>query len=236
MNTEYILETKGLSKEFRGQRAVDGVSLKVRRGTVYGLLGPNGAGKSTLLKMLVGMARPSGGQILYRGRPWSRRDLAQMGGLIESPPIYGNLTARENLRLRGLLLGLTREREEEVLELVGLEGTGRKKSRQFSLGMKQRLGIALALLHEPQLLILDEPTNGLDPLGMEELRALIGSLPREGITVILSSHYLGEVARVAQDVAILQGGRLEYEGPLESGANLEEIFMEQMRGKGALLV
>lgn len=161
-----ILETNTLTKVFKEQTAVDACSLHVPAGAVYGLLGPNGAGKSTLLKMVCGMLRPMSGDIVFAGRPWTRADLNSIGALIEMPPLYDNLTARENLRVRTTLLGVPKSSIDEVLATVGLAGTGSKRAGQFSLGMKQRLGIALALVGNPRLLILDEPTNSLDPVGI----------------------------------------------------------------------
>ena len=232
-----LLETRFLTKRFghgeAAQTAVDAVGLHVRRNRVYGLLGPNGAGKSTTLKMICGMLRPSAGQILFDGRPWQRTDLYQTGSLIESAPLYPNLTARENLRVRTTLLGLPESRIDEVLATVDLAGTGRKRAGRFSLGMKQRLGIALALLACPRLLILDEPANGLDPLGIEDLRRLIRSFAARGITVVVSSHILTEVQHVADDIGIITGGRLAYEGPLEAGQDLERLFMDVCRADRA---
>ena len=226
----YALETCGLTKRFgRGagaQAAVDGVSLHVAKGRIYGLLGPNGAGKSTTLKMVCGMLRPTSGQILVDGHPWTRDDLYSIGSLIEQPPLYPNLTARENLRVRTTLLGIPEERIDEVLEAVDLTNTGSKRAGRFSMGMKQRLGIALALVASPRLIILDEPTNGLDPIGIEELRGLIRSLPARGITPIVSSHILCEVAHVADDIAIIYEGRLVHEAALEPGCDLETLFRE----------
>lgn len=233
-----ILETRGLVKRFgrgaRAQTAVDGVSLHVEEGKVYGLLGPNGAGKSTTLKMVTGMLSPTEGQMLFEGRPWECADLYRIGSLVEQPPLYPNLTARENLRVRTTLLGLPEERTDEVLETVGLADTGPKRAGRFSMGMKQRLGIALALLARPRLLILDEPTNGLDPIGIEELRALIRSFPGQGITVLLSSHILGEVQHTADAVGIIVGGRLAHEGALAEGDDLETLFMDVCRREGSL--
>ena len=224
-----VLETRGLSKRFgRGgsaQTAVDHVSLHVEEGKVYGLLGPNGAGKSTTLKMVTGVLHPSEGQMLFEGRPWRRDDLYRIGSLVEQPPLYQNLTARENLRVRTTLLGLPEERIDEVLGAVGLTDTGTKRAGRFSMGMRQRLGIALALLVHPRLLILDEPTNGLDPIGIEDLRGLIRSFPKQGITVLLSSHILGEVQHTADAVGIIVGGRLAYEDALHKGEDLEALFM-----------
>ena len=231
---DMLLETRDLTKRFgRGataQTAVDRVCLHVGEGQVYGLLGPNGAGKSTTLKMITGMLRPTDGEILFAGHPWCREDLYQIGSLIENPPLYPNLTARENLRVRTTLLGLPESRIDEVLEQVDLANTGRKRAGRFSMGMKQRLGIALALLATPRLLILDEPTNGLDPIGIEELRGLIRSFPARGITVIVSSHILTEVAHVADHVGIITQGRLAYEGALSPDVDLEALFMDVCRG------
>lgn len=226
---EIMLQTTELSKSFKKQKAVDKVSLNIGKGKVYGLLGPNGAGKSTTLKMLTGVLKPTAGEIYFDGKPWSRESLPEIGALIENPPIYENLSARENLKVRALLLGVDEKRIDEVLQIVSLANTGKKKAGQFSLGMKQRLGIALALLGEPKLLILDEPTNGLDPIGIEELRELISSFPACGITVILSSHILSEVQLIADYVGIISNGILGYEGPLEQGQNLEELFMEVVK-------
>lgn len=230
---ECVLETRGLVKRFgRGgnaQTAVDHVSLHVEEGKVYGLLGPNGAGKSTTLKMITGMLHPTEGQMLFEGRPWTRDDLYRIGSLVEQAPLYPNLTARENLRVRTTLLGLSEARIDEALATVGLADTGSKRAGRFSMGMKQRLGIALALLVHPRLLILDEPTNGLDPIGIEDLRGLIRSFPAQGITVLLSSHILGEVQHTADVVGIIVGGRLAYEDALHEGEDLEALFMDVCR-------
>lgn len=230
---ECVLETRGLVKRFgRGgnaQTAVDHVSLHVEEGKVYGLLGPNGAGKSTTLKMITGMLHPTEGQMLFEGRPWTRDDLYRIGSLVEQAPLYPNLTARENLRVRTTLLGLSEARIDEALATVGLADTRSKRAGRFSMGMKQRLGIALALLAHPRLLILDEPTNGLDPIGIEDLRGLIRSFPAQGITVLLSSHILGEVQHTADVVGIIVGGRLAYEDALHEGEDLEALFMDVCR-------
>ena len=175
-NMSIILKTTNLCKSFNGQTAVNNISLNIERNSVYGLLGPNGAGKSTTLKMITGILRPTSGSIEFDGHAWKRSDLNHIGALIEMPPLYENLTAYENLKVRTTILGLTDKRIDEVLQIVRLTETGKKRAGQFSLGMKQRLGIAVALLNNPKLLILDEPTNGLDPIGIEELRELILSL------------------------------------------------------------
>lgn len=226
---EMMLQTQNLCKYFKKQKAVNNVSLNIEKKQIYGLLGPNGAGKSTTLKMLTGMMKPTAGKIYFDGKLWDRKDLSKIGALIENPPIYENLSARENLKVRQLLLGTDENRIDEVLQIVSLTNSGKKKAGQFSLGMKQRLGIAMALLGEPELLILDEPTNGLDPIGIEELRELIRSFPEQGITVILSSHILSEVQLLADKVGIISGGILGYEGALKQGDNLEDLFMNVVR-------
>ncbi len=224
--TPNILETKCLSKSFHGQSAVREVSLMIPRCCVYGLLGPNGAGKSTLLKMMTGILRPTNGQIFFDGHSWSRKDLADIGALIETPPIYENLSAWENMKVRALILGLPDERITEVLELVDLSNTGKKKAGAFSLGMKQRLGIGIALLHRPKLLILDEPANGLDPMGIRELRRMICGFSKEGITVIISSHILSEIVKTADYIGIIANGKLGYQGGMPENGRLEELFMK----------
>lgn len=226
MMKDLILKTENLNKSFKGQKIVDNVALEVQLNTVYGLLGPNGAGKSTTLKMMTGMLRPDAGNIIFNGHTWTRNDLQDIGVLIETPPLYDNLTATENLQVRTIALGLPQSRIEEVLKIVGLTNTGKKRAGQFSLGMKQRLGIAIALLNKPKLLILDEPTNGLDPIGIQELRQLIRSFPEQGITVILSSHILSEVEQVVDDIGIIADGKLGYQGPAPQGQELESLFMQ----------
>lgn len=226
-----LLETRDLCKSFKGHPAVSHVSLQVPEGCVYGLLGPNGAGKSTILKMLTGMMRPDSGEILFGGKTWSRENLRDMGALIETPPLYGNLSARENLLVRTKILGISEERIEEVLFSVDLKDTGRKKARHFSLGMKQRLGIAAALLGSPRLLILDEPANGLDPYGIQQLREMIRSFAQQGITVILSSHILSEVEQTADYIGILADGVLGFQGGMPKRGRLEETFMKTV-GRG----
>lgn len=223
---DLMLKTNNLNKAFKGQNIVDNLSLEIKRNSVYGLLGPNGAGKSTTLKIITGMLRPNAGDIIFNGHLWSRKDLQDIGVLIETPPLYDNLTAKENLKVRTIALGIPQSRIDEVLEIVDLTNTGKKRAGQFSLGMKQRLGIAIALLNKPKLLILDEPTNGLDPIGIQELRKLIRSFPEQGITVILSSHILPEVEQVVDDIGIIAGGKLGYQGPAPQGHDLELLFMQ----------
>ena len=223
--TEYLLETRALSKSFKKTEAVRKLNLRVRKNTIYGLLGPNGAGKSTTLKMMTGMLRPTAGEIIFNGHSWSRKDLENMGVLIELPPLYDNLTAEENLKVRTTLLGLPEKRIGQVLKIVDLKNTGSKRAGQFSMGMKQRLGIALALLGNPKLLILDEPTNGLDPIGIQELRELIRSFPKNGI--------LSEVELMADDIGIISDGVLGYQSKIHKGENLEALFMQVVKNSRA---
>lgn len=218
-----ILKTTNLCKSFSRQTGVNNISLNIEKNSVYGLLGPNGAGKSTTLKMITGILKPTSGSIEFDGHAWRRKDLNDIGTLIETPPLYENLTAFENLKVRTELLGLPDKRCHEALDIVGLMNTGKKRAGQFSLGMKQRLGIAIAILNNPRLLILDEPTNGLDPVGIEELRELIRSFPSKGITVILSSHILTEVQQIADHIGIISEGVLGYEGVLHAEENLEKL-------------
>lgn len=225
----YLLETKELTKQYKKQCANDKVNFRVEEGCIYGLLGPNGAGKSTLLKMITGMIEPTSGSIFFKGQRMTRKDLVHVGALIENAPIYEELTAKENLKIRTLLYGLSDERIDEVLEIVGLQDTGKKPAGKFSLGMKQRLGIAIALLNHPKLLILDEPTNGLDPIGIHEFRDLVKRFKQEGTTVIISSHILSEVEHVADNVGIIYDGKLVYQEKLEKTQDLETLFTRIIR-------
>ena len=229
---KYMIQTKNLNKSYKKQEVNKDISLLVPKNSIYGLLGPNGAGKSTLLKMLTGMINPTSGEIIYKEKPWSRNDLLEIGSLIEQSPIYENLTARENLKVRTLLYNLPDSRIEDVLEIVNLTNTGNKKAGKFSMGMKQRLGIAIALLNNPKLLILDEPTNGLDPIGIGDLRELIKSFPKKGITVIISSHILSEVEQIADHIGIISNGRLLYQEEIKENTDLESIFFNVMKKAG----
>lgn len=224
--SQNIIEIKNLEKSFKHHKVIRNISMSVPEGSVYGLLGPNGAGKSTILKMLTGLLRPDSGRILFCGTPWTRKNLEETGSLIETPPVYENLSAWENLKVRALILGETEERIKEVLEMVNLTDTGKKTAGKFSLGMKQRLGIAIALLGHPRLLILDEPVNGLDPLGIQEIRGLIRSFADKGMTVMISSHILSEIQQTADHIGILVNGKMGYEGPVTEDMNLESLFMK----------
>ena len=229
---KYIIQTKDLNKKYKKHEVNKDISLKVPENSIYGLLGPNGAGKSTLLKMISGMINPTSGEIIYKEKPWSRNDLLEIGSLIEQSPIYENLTARENLKVRTLLYNLPDSRIEDVLEIVNLTNTGNKKAGKFSMGMKQRLGIAIALLNNPKLLILDEPTNGLDPIGIGDLRELIKSFPKKGITVIISSHILSEVEQIADYIGIIANGQLWYQEKVQEDIDLEKLFLEVVKKAG----
>lgn len=211
-----IVSTHALSKRYGSHAVVEGLELRIPRGCVYGFLGPNGSGKSTTMKMLLSLVQPSAGEVLIDGRPMNRRtrrtQLARIGSLIEAPAGYAHLTGGENLRLVQRSLGLTDAQVRRAAQAVRLDRQLDKLVAHYSLGMKQRLGIALALAREPDLLILDEPTNGLDPAGIEEIRELLGQLAGRGVTVMVSSHLLGEVDRTADRLGIIAGGRMVFQG------------------------
>jgi ABC-type multidrug transport system ATPase subunit len=214
---DVILQTEGLTKRFGGRIAVDKLSLHVERGDIYGFLGPNGAGKSTTLRMLLGLIRPTAGRIEFpvNGLRWDYlRSRSKIGAIIETPAFYENFSARRNLQLLASLSGsVVSKRVEEVLDIVGLKDRAREPVRVFSYGMRQRLGIAQALLPTPQLIILDEPTNGLDPQGIQQTRQLIRRLRDDfKLTILLSSHLLAEVEQLCNRVGIINEGRLLYEG------------------------
>jgi ABC-2 type transport system ATP-binding protein len=223
---EPIVITDKLTKRYGGRTAVDAVSLTVRRGEIYGFLGPNGAGKTTTLRMLVGLVRPTGGSArVLDGRPGDPWVLRRVGALIEGPGFYPYLSGRDNLRVLAHYNGLTDAAVEQALDQVDLSARGGDAFKSYSLGMKQRLGVAAALLGEPDLLILDEPTNGLDPSGMADMRGLVRRLADQGRTVLLSSHLLGEVQQICDRVGVIDGGRL-----------LTESTVAELRGARSLLV
>ena len=216
-----IIETHDLCKQYGNALRVAHLDLDVPEGSVYGFLGPNGAGKSTTLKMILGLVRPTAGSIRVLGKSMDSKNrlavLRQVGSLIESPSYYGHLTGEENLRIVQTLRGVPEKNIREVLQIVRLDGQRGKKVAHFSLGMKQRLGLAAALLGYPKLLILDEPTNGLDPAGIQEMRELICELPeRFGMTVVVSSHLLSEIDQMADHVAIIRDGELVFQDTLEA--------------------
>lgn len=239
----YILETNHLSKQSGKTYRVHDLSMAVPKKCVYGFLGPNGAGKSTTLKMILGLVHPSQGSIKLFGKVMNSANrlsiLRQTGSLIENPGGYGHLTGLENMQIIQKLKGVSEAEIAPALKTVRLYDQRDKKLSNYSLGMKQRLGIAMAILGNPKLLILDEPTNGLDPAGIQEMRQLICSLPKErNMTVIISSHLLSEIEQMADHVGIIHHGRMLYQGTLADletqGDNLEDVFLEMTGGKESL--
>jgi ABC-2 type transport system ATP-binding protein len=216
--TEHVIETRALTKRYGDAIvAVDDLDLRVRRGEVYGFLGPNGAGKTTTLRMLLGLVRPTSGQAAVLGAPpGSPQGLVRIGAMVEAPAFYPFLSGRDNLRVLARYAGVTEDRVEAVLDQVGLSDRASDRSATYSLGMKQRLGVAAALLKDPELLILDEPTNGLDPAGMADMRELIRSLGKGRRTVVLSSHLMGEIEQVSDRVGVIRNGSLVAEGTVET--------------------
>jgi ABC-type multidrug transport system ATPase subunit len=224
--SETIVTTHELTKRYGDRLAVDRVNLTVRRGEVYGFLGPNGAGKTTTLRMLLGLVRPTGGRASVLGHPpGSPAALARLGALVEGPGFYPYLSGQENLRVLARYAGLDDTVVGAALEQVDLTGRAGDRFRSYSLGMKQRLGVAAALLGRPDLLVLDEPTNGLDPAGMADMRDLIRAVAEQGQTVLLSSHLLGEVQQVCDRVGVISGGRL-----------LTESTVAELQGRASLLI
>lgn len=248
-----IIETENLTKSYAGFTAVSDVNLHIPIGTVYGFLGPNGAGKSTTMKMFLGLTRPTSGSFTIDGKkyPDNRVEiLKEVGSFIEAPAFYGNLSGEENLEIIRKILELPPSSVSEALEIVGLTPFKKRLAKKYSLGMKQRLGLAGALIGKPAILILDEPTNGLDPVGIHEIRTLIRSLPKKfNCTVLVSSHLLSEIELMADNIGILNRGHLLFEGTLNelkySAAskgyptdNLEDTFLalidDDNRKRGAI--
>jgi lantibiotic transport system ATP-binding protein len=215
----YCIETHGLSRKFGSTVAVQSLDLNVPERSVFGFLGPNGAGKTTTIRMLLGLVRPDAGSVRLFGQPFTRRDwrlLGQVGALVESPSLYPHLSGRENLEVTRRLTDAARGRIDAVLDVTQLSAVADRCVRTYSTGMRQRLGVALALLGEPRLVILDEPTNGLDPAGIIEMRSFLRRLPEEsGATVFLSSHLLAEVELVCSHIGIIDRGQLLFQGTLE---------------------
>jgi ABC-type multidrug transport system ATPase subunit len=217
VQSDLVIDASGLTKRYGDAiLAVDGLDLRVRRGEVYGFLGPNGAGKTTTLRMLLGLVRPTSGNATVLGaKPGSPEGLARVGALVEAPAFYPYLSGRDNLRVLARHARVAEERVDAVLEEVRLEGRANDRFATYSLGMKQRLGVAAALLKDPELLILDEPTNGLDPAGMAEMREFMRSLGKGDRTLVLSSHLMGEVEQVSDRVGVIRDGSLVAEGTVE---------------------
>ena len=229
--SKYVIETKNLTKQYGTQKSVADLNIHVKQGRIYGLLGRNGAGKTTTMKMLLGLTQPTSGEVTIWGQPLRTNEkklLPRIGYLIESPGFYPNLTATENLRIFATLRGVpSRNAIKNALDLVGLPYKDKKLFSQYSLGMKQRLAIALAIMHDPELLILDEPINGLDPIGIAEVRSFIRNLCTErGKTILISSHILSEIALLADDIGIIDHGALLEE---ESLAELEAKSSKYIR-------
>ena len=214
---EYVLATQGLSKHYKDFKALDNLTMRVPKGSIYGFVGRNGAGKTTLIRLICGLQAPTSGSYLLYGTDFTRKEIAKvrrrMGAVVETPSIYLDLTAEDNLKEQFRVLGVpSDDGVPELLKLVGLEDTGKKKARNFSLGMRQRLGIAVALAGDPDFLVLDEPVNGLDPQGIIEIRELILKLNRErNITVLISSHILDELSKLATHYGFIDGGRIVKE-------------------------
>jgi ABC-2 type transport system ATP-binding protein len=239
----YAIETDALTRRFGARTVVADLELRVPEGGIYGFLGLNGAGKTTTIRMLLGLIRPDSGAVEIFGRPFKQEVLARIGSLVEMPSLYAHLTGRENLEVTRRMVAAPKAAIDRVLELVGLAGDANRLVREYSLGMRQRLGLALALLNSPDLLILDEPTNGLDPAGIHEMRDLIRGLPAEhGVTVFLSSHLLAEVEQIAGFIGIIHEGRMVFQGSLDAlrasqtsrlpaGASLEDIFLSLTSGR-----
>lgn len=236
----YIIKTMELCKRYGTIMRVKDLDLEVPAGSIYGFLGPNGAGKSTTLKMILGLAKPTGGTVQILGKEMNAKNrlniLKDIGSLIESPSYYGHLTGEENLKVIQTLRDVPRKKIQEVLAIVRLEKQKNKKVNQYSLGMKQRLGLAMALLGTPKLLILDEPTNGLDPAGIQEMRELILSLPKQfGMTVVVSSHLLTEIDQLASTLGIINNGELVFQNSLEflHSKNSHHIILRTLNNTAA---
>ena len=233
------LRMTGIVKSFGSQEVLRGLNLTARPGRVYALLGPNGAGKSTTLAIALGLMRADSGAVEILNAPWTRESLEHVGASLNGPALFPQLSARRNLLVHARLTGTDPAVIAPLLERVGLGGAGRKRAGSFSTGMKVRLALAMALLTDPEVLILDEPQNGLDPQGIIELRDLLRGLADAGRTVVVSSHQLGEMARMADDVGVLVAGRLAYEGPLselahpDDGPGLESAYLDLVTGRGA---
>ena len=223
-----MLKIQNLRKSYGKRTVLDNVNMNIPKGKVYALIGPNGAGKSTIMKILTGLINKTSGSITFEGREWSRRDLQKIGSIIEEPPLYKNLSAYDNMKVVTTMLGISNSTILPLLNKVGLGNIDRRPVKQFSLGMKQRLGIAIALINSPKLLILDEPTNGLDPIGIQELREIIESFKSDGMTVMISSHILSEVEHLADFIGFIYEGKIVLEKEYDGSENLDELFNNQI--------
>lgn len=226
-----LISFNSMTKRYGKQVAVSGLSAEIRPGAITGFLGPNGAGKSTALRCLLGLATPTAGTALIKGAPYSdlQNPLTQVGAVLDTRGFHPGLTARQNLRIISAAAGLKDSRVEEVLELVELSHAATKRTKGFSLGMKQRLALAAALIGDPQILVLDEPANGLDPIGIAWLRGFLRKLADEGRTILVSSHQLAEMEHTVDDVIIINAGEMVVSGPIKSivgDGSLEDAFLQ----------
>ena len=226
------IQVQKLRKSYKDREVLKNISFEIKEGSICGLLGINGAGKSTIMKIIFGLENADSGAVIFNGG--KNAGIYEIGALIETPAIYMNLSAFDNLKTRALLYDISDERINEVLNLIGLSNTGKKKAGSFSLGMKQRLGLGMSIITSPDLLILDEPTNGLDPDGIKELLNLMISLKKSGMTILLSSHQLYEVSKVADKIVILHDGQIFYDGSNVQSDDLESLFFRIVHGGDAI--
>lgn len=227
-----ILTTKELGKNFKNKHILNQINIHVPEGKIYCIMGPNGAGKSTLLKMISGIEKPTEGDINFKGENWKREDLKTIGSLIEEPGLFDNLTVEDNIKLKLKLHHVENKDQEQILNTLGFGDHNQEKVKGFSTGMRQRLGIALAFMGNPDLVVLDEPTNGLDTFGIHELRELLMLEKKQGKTIIIASHMLSEVQKVADRIAILGNGELLLEEYYDQKTDLEDLFISTLKKAG----
>ena len=227
-----ILTTKELGKNFKNKRVLSRINIHVPKGKIYCIMVPNGAGKSTLLKMISGIEKPTEGSIIFKGKDWKREDLKVIGSLIEEPGLFDNLTVEDNIKLKLKLHHVENKDQEQILNTLGFGDHNQEKVKGFSTGMRQRLGIALAFMGNPDLVVLDEPTNGLDTFGIHELRELLMLEKKQGKTIIIASHMLSEIQKVADRIAILGNGELLLEEDYDQKTDLEDLFISTLEKAG----
>ena len=227
-----ILTTKELGKKFKNKHVLSRINIHVPEGKIYCIMGPNGAGKSTLLKMISGIEKPTEGDINFKGKDWKREDLKVIGSLIEEPGLFDNLTVEDNIKLKLKLHHVENKDQEKIFNTLGFGDHNQEKVKGFSTGMRQRLGIALAFMGNPDLVVLDEPTNGLDTFGIHELRELLMLEKKQGKTIIIASHMLSEIQKVADRIAILGNGELLLEEDYDQKIDLEDLFISTLEKAG----
>lgn len=227
-----ILTTKELGKNFKNKHVLNQINIHVPEGKIYCIMGPNGAGKSTLLKMISGIEKPTEGDINFKGENWKREDLKTIGSLIEEPDLFDNLTVEDNIKLKLKLHHVENKDQEQILNTLGFGDHNQEKVKGFSTGMRQRLGIALAFMGNPDLVVLDEPTNGLDTFGIHELRELLMLEKKQGKAIIIASHMLSEIQKVADRIAILGNGELLLEEDYDQKTDLEDLFISTLEKAG----